>query len=115
MPATKPSDKAEWQSLSEAIVRVGAISSLDHLLHQALDMWINQLSTKMRWQIATDLYRIEEVSLGRAAEIAGIPYVVFMERLAEDNIPLMVAESTTEEQRTRRKGLIHAGFNLTHA
>lgn len=100
--------------MSDAILRDGVISSLDDLLQQALDLWIAQLSPARRWHIAVELYTVEEVSLGRAAEIAGLNYTVFMERLHSEGIPLLTAESTTEAQKTMRKSLIHAGFNLPH-
>lgn len=69
------------------------------------------MTSPVRWQVAIDLYRAEEVSLGRAAEIAGLPTIVFMEELHKQGIALVAAYST-EAQKERRKSLIHAGFNL---
>lgn len=65
------------------------------------------------WRIAVDLYISEEVSLGRAAETAGLNYIVFMEKLRSAGIQLVAGESTTESQKSVRKSLIHAGFNLS--
>jgi len=110
--AIQSNEKTEWQALSEAILNIGPISSLDVLLHQALDTWLHQLSPTLRWRIATSLYTKEEVSLGRAAEISGLNYIIFMEKLRDADIPFVAAESTTDEQRNQRKALIHAGFNF---
>lgn len=106
--------KAEWQTISDAILRFGATTSLDDLLHDALNAWLEQVSPKLRWQVAVDLYTSEEVSLGRAAEIAGLNYIVFMEKLKSAGIALVSAESVTEPQKETRKSLIHGGFNLAH-
>ena len=81
------------------------------MLHQALNGWLSQLTPDLRWQIAIDLYQGEEVSLGRAAEIADLNTLVFMEKLRQKGIPLIAAQSTPSQQE-KRKSLIHAGFNL---
>ncbi|MCE7985550.1 MAG: hypothetical protein DYG89_30615 [Caldilinea sp. CFX5] len=69
------------------------------------------MTPQVGWQVAVDLYVAEAVSLGRAAEISGLPTVVFMETLHNQGISLVTAQST-EVQKVRRKALIHAGFNL---
>jgi predicted HTH domain antitoxin len=94
-PAT---DKADWQVISEAVLRVGNFSSLDDLLHHALNSWLQQVAPELRWKVAVDLYTSEEVSLGRAAEIAGLNYFVFMEKLRAAGIALVEAEVTEAQQ-----------------
>lgn len=101
----------EWLAMSAAILRTSNLVSLDELLDEALNLWLQQLSPAVRWQVAIDLYTTEEVSLGRAAEIAGLPTVVFMEKLRAEGIALIAAHSTVA-QKERRKSLIHAGFNI---
>jgi len=103
--------QAEWRAMSEAILRTGDLASLDDLLDEAVNLWLRQLAPTVRWQVALDMYRTEEVSLGRAAEIAGLPTVVFMEKLRQEGVPLVAAQSTGS-QKERRRVLIHAGFNL---
>ena len=109
---TQTNGHAEWRVMSDAIMRLSNIASLDDLLHQALKSWLQQLAPALRWQVAVDLYTSEKVSLGRAAEIAGLNYVVFMETLSSAGIALVGAESVTEAQKDARISLIHAGFNL---
>ena len=101
-----PSEEMDnWQILSEAILRVGAVPSLDDLLGKAIDVWLQQLAPALRWQIAIDLYVSEQVSSGRAAEIAGLNYFVFEEKLAAEGIPFIGAEVETEEELEEKKAL----------
>ena len=86
-------NKAEWLVVSEAVLRTGEFSSLDDLLHQALNCWLQQVAPELRWKVTVDLYITEQVSLGRAAEIADLNYFVFMEKLREAGIALVEAES----------------------
>lgn len=106
-------DKAEWLVFSEAVLRVADFASLDELLHVALNSWLQQLSPQLRWKIACDLYTSQQVSSGRAAEIAGLNYFVFEEKLHEKGFEFYAAHSTTETQIQKRKALIHAGFKFT--
>ena len=103
--------RAEWRTISAAILRTSELASLDELLDEAINLWLTQLAPTVRWQVALDMYTTEEVSLGRAAEIAGLPTVIFMEKLHQAGIPFVAAQST-EAQKERRKVLIHAGLNL---
>lgn len=86
----------EWRTISEAALRVGSVRSIDVLLHQALDAWLEQAAPQLRWQIALELYTTEQISLGRAAEIAGLNYFVFLERLRDNNIALVEADVTSD-------------------
>ena len=100
---------AEWRTISEAILRTSELTSLDELLDEAINLWLTQLVPTVRWQVALDMYTAEEVSLGRAAEIAGLPTVIFMEKLYQEGIPFVAAQSTAA-QKERRKELIHASL-----
>jgi predicted HTH domain antitoxin len=105
-------NKADWLAISEAILRAGNFSSLDDLLDHALNSWLYQLSPELRWKVAVDLYTTEQVSIGRAAEIAGLNYFVFEEKLRETGIDLIAAEATTELEQEKQKTLIDELFNL---
>lgn len=102
-------EHAEWRTISKAILRTSELTSLDELLDEAINLWLTQLAPTVRWQVALDMYTAEEVSLGRAAEIAGLPTVIFMEKLHEEGVPFVAAQST-EAQKKRRKALIHVGL-----
>lgn len=60
----------------------------------------------IRWQIAVSLYRAEYVSTGRSAEIAGMNYILFMEKLREQQIPFMAAVITNDAERKRQEALL---------
>ncbi|MCB0061930.1 MAG: UPF0175 family protein [Caldilineaceae bacterium] len=104
---TPPTDeKTDWLLLSEAALKVGNFASLDELILQALDTWVDQLNPESRWKIAIELYTGDEISTGRAAEIAGLDYVSFMEKLRVHGIPFMAAQSTNDEQKQREEALL---------
>lgn len=71
-----------------------------------------QVAPQLRWKVAVDLYTTEQVSLGRAAEIAGLNYFVFMEKLREAGIALVEAEVQTEAQQQQQQALIDEILNL---
>ena len=91
--------KADWLLVFEAALRVGDFTSFDELLLRALDAWLEQLPADLRWKIAIELYTNDRVSTGRAAEIAGVNYVIFMEKLQAHGIPFMAAEMTDDLER----------------
>ncbi len=55
---------------------------------------------------AIRLYTAGEVSLGRAAEIAGMNYFVFEELLREQGVPVVVAEAADKEERVDQEELV---------
>jgi predicted HTH domain antitoxin len=85
---------------------------MDNLLHQALNCWLQQVAPALRWKVAVDLYTTEQVSLGRAAEIAGLNYFVFMEKLREADIALVDAEVETEAQQEQQQALLDEILNF---
>jgi predicted HTH domain antitoxin len=91
----------------------GTVRSLDDLLHQAVDAWLEQAAPQLRWQIALELYTTEQVSLGRAAEIAGLNHFVFLELLRDKNIALVEADATTDPLEEQQEALIHDIFRFT--
>jgi hypothetical protein len=46
---TQTNGHAEWRDMSDAIMRLSNIASLDDLLHQALNSWLQQLAPALRW------------------------------------------------------------------
>lgn len=103
----------DWQPVFNAAMRTGNFSSVDELYLRALDAWLEQLTPDVRWEIAIDLYTREEVSSGRAAEIAGLNYFIFLERLKENNIPFIAAEPATSEQKANEEALLHGLFDFS--
>lgn len=99
-------NKADWLLVFEAALRVGDYGSFDELLLRALNAWLDQLPLEARWKIALDLYTTERISTGRAAEIAGLSYIMFMEKLREQQIPFMAAVVTNDAEREREEALL---------
>lgn len=104
--ATTEDRKADWLLVFEAALRVGDFSSFDELLLRALDAWLEQLPADLRWKIAIELYSNDRISTGRAAEIAGLNYIIFMERLRKHGIPFMAAQMTDDAEREREEALL---------
>lgn len=104
--------KPDWRPVFEAALRVGKFSSLDELIYRALNAWLAQLAPELRWKIAIELYINDQVSTGRAAQIAGLNYVVFMEKLREHKIPLMAPEPATDDDKEKEDAFLYAGFNF---
>ena len=98
--------KADWLLVFEAALRVGEFTSFDELLLRALDAWLEQLPADLRWEIAIELYSNDRISTGRAAEISGLNYVIFTEKLREHGIPFMAAEMTNDAEREREEALL---------
>jgi len=107
-------DRADWLLLFDAALRVGNFSSLDELFLRASDAWLQQLAPELRWKIAIDLYTNEQASTGRAAEIAGLNYVVFMEKLRENKIPFMAAEPATGAEKEQEDALLDDLFDFSN-
>ncbi|MEM7129883.1 MAG: UPF0175 family protein [Chloroflexota bacterium] len=106
-------NRADWLLVFDAAMRVGNFSSLDALFLRALDAWLSQLTPALRWDIAIELYTTEHVSTGRAAEIAGLNYFVFMEELRTHGIPFMGAEPAAGEEKERKEALLDELFNFS--
>lgn len=107
--------RSEWRIVSQSILKVTKQNSLDSLLDEALDAWLERLAPEMRWSIAIDLYAQEEVSSGRAAEIAGLPYFSFLNKLKEGDLPFLAAEPLSGEKAKHQEDLIHATFKIVQS
>lgn len=102
----------DWLPFVEAVMRVSEFSSIDEVIYCAFNAWLTQLTAELRWRIAIDLYTNGEISTGRAAEVAGLNYFVFEEKLREHKIPFMAAEPATGDDLLREEALLRAGFNF---
>jgi len=83
-----------------ALVRLGLYSSREEVIADAVrNLLLNNRS--LRLELALDLFKSDEVSLGRAAEIAGLDRWQFEEILRERGIPILneagAAETMDEE------------------
>ncbi|MDZ7289407.1 MAG: UPF0175 family protein [candidate division KSB1 bacterium] len=79
----------------DALVRTGLYKTRDEVISDAIrNLLLN--NKPLRLEFAIDLYRTDEVSLGRAAEIAGINRWDFQEVLRERQIPVLVEADSAE-------------------
>lgn len=79
----------------EALVRTGLYKSRDEVISDAIrNLLLNNKA--LRVELAIDLFRSDEVSLGRAAEIAGMDRWQFQEILSERQIPILVEAESAE-------------------
>jgi len=107
---TKP--KPEWLVISEVSLKTAHFATVDDFLGHLLQSWLEQLAVETRAQIALELYTTEQVSSGRAAEIAGLNYFVFLEKLKQAHIPFIAAEVTSPTQQTKAEKLLHGLLQL---
>lgn len=79
----------------DALVRTGLYKSRDEVISDAIrNLLLN--NKPLRLELAIDLYRTDEVSLGRAAEITGIDRWQFQEILRERHIPILIEADSAE-------------------
>ena len=79
----------------EALVRTGLYKSRDEVISDAIrNLLLN--NKPLRIELAIDLFRSDEVSIGRAAEIAGIDRWQFQEILNERQIPILIEAESAE-------------------
>jgi predicted HTH domain antitoxin len=79
----------------DALVRTGLYKSRDEVISDGIRNLLlnNQL---LRLELAIDLFRSDDVSLGRAAEIAGMDRWQFQDILQERQIPIVVEADSAE-------------------
>lgn len=79
----------------ESLVRTGLYKNRDEVVSDAIrNLLLN--NKPLRVELAIDLFRSDEVSLGRAAEIAGMDRWQFQEILYERRIPILVEAESAE-------------------
>jgi predicted HTH domain antitoxin len=80
----------------EALVRTGLYKSREEVISDAIrNLLLNNKS--LRLELAIDLFRSDEVSLGRAAEVAGVDRWQFQDILKEHQIPIIIEAESAEE------------------
>lgn len=78
-----------------ALMRLGLYQSREEVISDAVrNLLLNNLS--LRLELALDLFKNDEVSLGRAAEIAGLDRWQFEEILSERGIPIVIEADSAE-------------------
>jgi len=79
----------------DALLRTGLYQNREEVIADALrNLLLNNKA--LRLELAIELFRAEEVSLGRAAEIASIDRWKFQEILHERHIPIIVEAESAE-------------------
>ena len=73
----------------DALVKAGYYSSKSDVVKDALRIFLSK-KKNLRLAAAVELYKRNEVSLGKAAEIADVGIVEFKERLAELDITRVI-------------------------
>ena len=81
----------------QAVTQAGAYTSKEEAIEHALAVLL-AANPQLRVDTAIELYRQEKVTLSRAAEIAGLEWDAFKEKLSERGIETMVDESPDEVQ-----------------
>lgn len=78
-----------------SLLRIGFYKSRDEVISDAIrNLLLN--NRPLRLELAIDLYKTDDVSLGRAAEIAGIDRWQFQEILSERQIPIIIVADSAE-------------------
>jgi len=81
----------------QAVTQAGAYKSKEEAIEHALEVLL-AANPQLRVDTAIELYRQEKVTLSRAAEIAGLEWDTFKEKLSERGIEVTVDESPDEVQ-----------------
>ena len=79
-----------------ALVKYGYYSSIDDAVKDAFRTLLNA-KPDLRTVAAVEVYKEEEVSLGKAAEIAGVTTIEFKDILADRGIRREVGSRSVEE------------------
>ncbi len=78
-----------------SLLKIGFYKSRDEVISDAIrNLLLN--NRPLRLELAIDLYKSDDISLGRAAEIAGIDRWQFQEILNERQIPIIIAADSAE-------------------
>jgi predicted HTH domain antitoxin len=72
--------------------------SEEKAISDALELLLKE-NPEYRMKLALYRYQHEEISIGKAAQIAGVPWQAMREELNKNDIPLRLAPRTIEEAR----------------
>ena len=85
-----------WNKGIDAIVEMGDFPSREAVVEEALQLFF-QAYPQQRLEMAIQLYRDEEATLARAAEIAALNSLDFQAILRARGIAIMMADATQTE------------------
>jgi predicted HTH domain antitoxin len=85
-----------WPLELSVVLRLGLRSSPDEVLAEAMDHFLNA-HPDLGLEVALELYRQEQVTLSRAAEISGLTRWDFQARLREHGLSVAVQVEPPEE------------------
>lgn len=80
----------------EAVLRAGLFRDRQHALQEALQTWFT-VRPQLRTEAAIELFRSGEISLLRAAEMAGLDFESFRLLLSDRAIPWEVEAQSSAE------------------
>ena len=81
----------------QAVIQAGAYKSKEEAIEHALEVLL-AANPQLRVDTTIELYRQAKVTLSRAAEIAGLEWDLFKQKLSERGIEVIVDESPDEVQ-----------------
>ena len=81
----------------QAVTQAGAYKSKEEAIEHALEVLL-AANPQLRVDTAIELYRLEKVTLSRAAEVAGLERETFREQLSDRGIEVTVDESPDDVQ-----------------
>jgi len=93
-----------FESEMESLVRVGSYNNRDEVIRDAIRNLIISRAD-LRLNIAIDLFRKDQVSLGQASERAGVGIIEFKDILAKRGILREVGNLSSELLKKRTKKL----------
>ncbi len=79
----------------DAVVRAGLFATRDDVVTEAISVLFS-VRPAMRLEAAIELFKEGEVSLSRAAEMAGLSWVAFRRLLTDRGIPITLQCDTPE-------------------
>jgi predicted HTH domain antitoxin len=88
----------------EAVIKAGYYSSKSEVVKDALRL-LFEMKRELKIASAVELYKSGEISLGKAAEIAGITVLEFKELLANRGIYREIEAESAEEMNRKFRSL----------
>ena len=88
----------------EAVIRAGYYSNKSEVVREALRDFFEKKS-QLRIAAALEMYKNREITLSRAAEIAGMNFFDFKELVIERGIKIIISKQSKDEMK-RDSGII---------
>lgn len=90
------------EQVIRALVDCGYYGNLAEVGRVAFDQLVKQLTPAQRREIAIHLYRTEDVTLSRVAEVLDVPVAEAKRILLEAGVPLRTGTDEPAEERLRK-------------